>query len=180
MTGKAKARTRRTGSADGGRRRTITNATASPHLAELSLQDLRCYRQKLTDEEDRVSYWRRLAHARMDILVAESSTAGSLSLDELVRVLGDTGAGVGRKGLVRVRPGEPLPNLPVLTEMWQSEVDPHDPAAVEQAIERLRVAERQLTSYRRVLHERIDEATGELISRYRENPTSALDALPRG
>ena len=180
MTGPAMTSTRRAGSVDGGRRRTITNATPSPHLAELSLQDLRSYRQKLTDEEDRVSYWRRLAQARIDILVAESSTDGSLTLDELVRVLGDTGAGAGRRALVRVRSGEALPDLPVLTEMWQSEVDPHDPEAVAQAIERLRVAERQLTSYRRGLHERIDEATGELISRYRANPTSALDALPKG
>ena len=53
---------------DTGRRRTIVDATPSPHLADLTLPRLRAYRQRLTDEEDRVSYWRRLAHARMDIL----------------------------------------------------------------------------------------------------------------
>jgi hypothetical protein len=167
------------GSGPGRRRRTISDATPSPHLAQVSLETLRAYRQRLTDEEDRVSYWRRLAQARIDILVAESDTSGSLTLEDLVRVLGDTGAGVRRKALVSVRTGEPLPDLPVMSDMWQFEVDPHDLEAVQCAIEALRVAERQLTTYRRVLHNRIDEATGELISRYRENPTSALIALPR-
>jgi hypothetical protein len=160
------------------RRRTIIDAVRSPHLADLTLDELRSYRQRLNDEEDRVSYWRRLAHARIDILEAESHTEGSLSMDDLVRVLGDTGAGRSRHALVNVRAAEPLPDLPVLTEMWLTEVDPHNPAVVEEAIERLRAAERQLTEYRRALHARIDEATGELISRYRENPVSALVALP--
>jgi hypothetical protein len=165
-------------SAVGGRRRTISNAVSSPHLADLSLADLRSYRQRLNDEEDRVSYWRRLAHARIDILEAESHTEGSLSMEDLVRVLGDTGAGRSRHALVSVRAAEPLPDLPALTEMWLTEVDPRDPAVVEEAIERLREAERQLTEYRRALHARIDEATGELISRYRQDPASALVALP--
>jgi hypothetical protein len=168
------------GAGPGGRRRTISDAAPSPHLAQVSLEGLRAYRQRLTDEEDRVSYWRRLAQARIDILLAESDTSGSLSLEDLVRVLGDTGAGVRRKALVSVRAGEPLPDLPVMSEMWQIAVDPRDVEAVESAIEALRVAERQLTTYRCVLHDRIDEATGELISRYRANPTSALIALPRG
>ena len=170
----------RDGSGPRGRRRTVSDAAPSPHLAQLSLSGLRGYRQRLTDEEDRVSYWRRLAQARLDILVAESDSSGSLSLKDLVRVLGDTGAGVRRRALVSVRAGEPLPDLPVMSEMWQIEVDPCDIEAVQSAKEALRVAERQLTTYRRVLHDRIDEATGELISRYRENPTSALIALPRG
>jgi hypothetical protein len=44
----------------------------------------------------------------------------------------------------------------------------------------VRTAERQLTTYRRALHERIDEATGELISRYRDDPAQALSILPQG
>ncbi|HEU4514006.1 MAG TPA: hypothetical protein VFR87_12950 [Nocardioidaceae bacterium] len=148
-------------------------------LPDLTLLQLRAYRRKLADEEDRVSYWRRLVHARLDLLQAESSHEGPLSLEKLARVLGDTGAGRTRNALVRVRAAEPLPELPVLEEMWVSEVDPQDPAAVEAAVERLRTAERQLTSYRTALHQRIDEATGELIERYRANPSSALVALRR-
>ena len=165
-------------STPGGRRRTVVNAELSPHLADLSLAELRSYRQRLTDEEDRVSYWRRLAHARIDILEAESHTEGSLTMKDLVRVLGDTGAGRSRHVLLSVRAAEPLPDLPALSEMWLTEVDPSNPAVVQEAIERLRAAEGQLTDYRRALHARIDEATGELISRYRESPVSALVALP--
>ena len=35
-----------------------------------------------------------------------------------------------------------------------------------------------LATYRRSLHERLDAATGELISRYRDQPALALKALP--
>lgn len=162
------------------RRRTVIEATPSPYLAGLSLEELRSYRQHLSDEEDRVSYWRRLAHARIDVLEAEASTEGSLGMEDLVRVLGDTGAGHTRTALVNVHAEEPLPDLPVLTEMWITEVDPHDPEQVAEAVDRLRAAERQLTEYRRALHERIDEATADLISRYRQNPASALIAFPEG
>lgn len=150
---------------------------AAPRLADLSLSALRVYRRKLADEEDRVSYWRRLVHARLDLLAAETSTEGQLSLATLARVLGDTGAGRTRTALVRVRAAEPLPELPVLEEMWVTEVDPRDPEALAAAVERLRTAERQLTSYRNALHQRIDEATSELIVRYRADPKSALVAL---
>jgi hypothetical protein len=144
----------------------------------MTLQDLRAYRQRLNDEEERASYWRRLVHARMDLLEAESHTEHHLDLEDLVRVLGDTGSGQTRHALLHVRPADPLPELPVLSEMWVTEVDPHDPTAVEEALDRLRSAEAQLTDYRRALHERIDEATGELIVRYRADPASALIALP--
>lgn len=162
------------------RRRTVTDAVASPHLADLDLPALRAYRNGLTAEEDRVSYWRRLAHARIDLLEAEASAEDALSFDDLVRVLGDTGAGRTRGALVRVRSSEPLPDLPVLEEMWATEVDPHDAGAVADALGRLRAAEEQLTRYRHALHERIDEATAELIVRYRRDPASALVALPEG
>ena len=159
-------------------RRTAVPAVPSPHLAELSLDQLRAYRRRLTDEEDKVSYWRRLAHARIDVLRAEAASSdGSLTMEELVRVLGDTGSGRTRTALVSVSAAEPLPDLPVLEEMWVTEVDPHDDQAVQDAIERIRAAEHQLTDYRRALHERISEATGELISRYREDPASALTAF---
>lgn len=161
----------------GNPRRTTSDAVSSPHLADLSLAELRTYRQRLMDEEEEVSYWRRLTHARIDLLTAESHTEGSLSMEDLVRVLGDTGAGRTRAALLAVRAAKPLPTLPALAEMWAAEIDPHRPEKVVEAIERLRAAERQLTDYRRALHERIDQATGELIRRYRNDPTSARIAL---
>ncbi|MGZ6801630.1 MAG: RsiG family protein [Nocardioidaceae bacterium] len=147
--------------------------------SDLTLDELRAYRRRITDEEERVSYWRRLVHARLDVLEAEAHHERPLRLDELVRVLGDTGSGRTRTSLVRVRAEDPLPELPVLEEMWVTELDPEDTEAVREAIERLRSAERQLTEYRRALHTRIDEATSELIVRYRADPASALVALRR-
>lgn len=164
----------------GPRRRTsVTSTVPSEDLADLDLDGLRDYRQRLAAEEDKVSYWRRLAHARIDVLEAESTIEGTLNFDQLVRVLGDTGSGQSRGALVRVKAADPLPDLPELEEMWATDVDPHDARQVADALERVRAAERQLTTYRRALHERIDEATRELILRYRADPAAALAAIPQ-
>jgi hypothetical protein len=164
--------------AQGSRRRTLTDPSLSPHLAGLSLTELRAYRQQLMDEEDKVSYWRRLVHARLDVLEAEIRNSGTLSVEQLIEVLGDTATGKTRTALAAIRPADPLPELPVLAEMWVTEIDPHDADAIRDAMERLRVAEVKLTGYRRALHERLDEATGDLIGRYRLDPSLALSVLP--
>jgi len=143
----------------------------------LKLDDLRLYRKRLAEEEEKISYWRRLVHARLDVLEAEALHERPLRLEELIRVLGDTGSGRTRNALVNVRAAEPLPDLPVLEEMWVTELDPNDTEMVAEAIGRLRAAEAQLTDYRRALHERLDEATAELITRYREDPSQALVAF---
>ena len=146
-------------------------------LSKLPLNGLRRYRGRLAGEEEKISYWRRLVHALIDVLEAEAHHERGLTLDELIRVLGETGAGRTRTALVSVRAADELPELPVLADMWVTELDPNDTAAVLEAIERLRQAESQLTEYRRALHQRIDEATGELIARYRAEPDSALIAF---
>jgi hypothetical protein len=160
------------------RRRSVVSTVPSEELAGLDLEQLRAYRSGLEAEEDKVSYGRRLVHARIDVLEAESGTGTPLTIDDLIRVLGDTGSGRSRHALVSFRAADPLPDLPVLSEMWVTEVDPHDAEQVADALERLRKAEHQLTTYRRALHDRIDEATRELILRYRENPLAALAVIP--
>ncbi|RYJ00269.1 MAG: hypothetical protein EON52_24005, partial [Actinomycetales bacterium] len=117
-------------------------------------------------------------HARLDVLAAESATDHTLTLPELVRVLGDTGTGQTRQALVSVRPAEPLPELPMLAEMWVTDVDPRDAEQVADAVARLTRAEQQLTEYRSALHARIDESTAALIARYREDPLAALSLIP--
>jgi hypothetical protein len=144
----------------------------------LTFAGLRAYRQRLTAEEDKISYWRRLAQARIDVLEAGTHVEGHLSFDDLVRALGDTGTGRARRHLASVTTAEPLPDLPDLARMWATEVDVHDSEQVADALKRLRCAERQLTIYRAALHARIDEASAELIRRYRENPQLALTILP--
>lgn len=144
---------------------------------QLSLADLRLHRRRLSEEEEKISYWRRLVHARIDVLEAESKHERPLRLDELIRVLGDTGMGHTRTALVSVRAAEDLPELPVLKDMWITELDPNDKDAIQEAVDRLRLAEAQLTDYRRALHRNLDAATAELIVRYQRDPTSALVAF---
>jgi hypothetical protein len=159
-----------------GQRRTITSAKPSPHLADLTLPELRAYREQLRAEEERISYWRRLIHARVDLIRAGTVADSPIDVDALGRVLGDTGTGQVREQLLRVRAAETpdLPDLPDLEGVW---VTPADESGIDDALARLGAAEATLTSYRRGLHERIDEATAELIVRYREDPSRALDVL---
>ncbi len=163
--------------AQGERRRSLGSAVGSPHLADLSLGELRRYRAGLRAEEDRISYWRRLVHARLDSLEAGSPSDGSLTVEQLARVLGNTGSGRARAALMTVRCEEPLPDLPVLFTTWVKEVDPHDKVEAAMAARLLRETETTLTDYRRVLHVRSEEAIGELIVRYHADPSSALQVL---
>ncbi len=152
----------------------MVDATASPHLAEVDLSELRVYRERLRAEEEKISYWRRLIHARLDLIQAGELAHGVIDVDALGRVLGDTGTGRVRAALHRVRAADPLPDLPDLEQVWSA---PTDELEVAAALARLREAELTLTDYRRGLHERIDEATAELIVRYRSDPSRALTLL---
>jgi len=53
------------------RRSSVVSTVPSEELAGLDLDQLRSYRRELESEEDRVSYWRRLVHGRIDVLEAE-------------------------------------------------------------------------------------------------------------
>ena len=71
-----------------------------------------------------------------------------------------------------------LPPLPDLAVLWET-VAAADGTADEHAVlTRLAAAEAELSAYRRSLHERLDDATSELIARYRDEPALALRALP--
>jgi hypothetical protein len=161
------------------RRPPVKLAGVSAELSGLAFAELREYREALSAEEDRVSYWRRLVHGRVDLLEAQAASENSLSLTDLVRVLGDTGSGRSRRALMRVPAPADLPELPDLGNLLQIwGADPQGPEEVTVLIDRLRIKERTLSEYRSALHERIDAATGELIMRYHADPTAALTLLP--
>ena len=145
----------------------------APELAHLTLDELRSYRDELVTEETRVSYWRRIVQARLDLVIDEDPAA----LGRLQTVLGEHASYSQRLALLSVHPADctpPLPDLAILWEQPLGSVDDPD----GRALARLAEAERQLSSYRRSLHRRLDSATEDLIARYRENPTLALTALP--
>jgi hypothetical protein len=140
-----------------------------PELAPLCLDELRAFRQELITEEARVSYWRRLVHARLDLAGGDESSMGRLR-----GVLTDHQRSSQRLAMQTLDGHLDLPPLPDLTVLWESQPTEDDDAIMV----RLAAAERELSDYRRGLHERLDAATGELIARYRDEPALALRALP--
>lgn len=161
--------------ANAGRFRTLPERSAD--FAHLSLDGLRAYRQALSTEEGRVSYWRRIIQARLD-LVRAAETGTVATADNLRGVFAEARVDSGRKALLRVVPIDDIPPLPDLVELWAREpvlgAEDHNRRLAHD----LSKAEAQLSAYRTALHKRLAAATGELIARYREQPSLCLSALP--
>src|SRR5438045_2169556 len=161
--------------ADAGRFRTVPER--SPAFAHLSLDGLRAYRRALTTEEGRVSYWRRIIQARLDLVrAAEGGTTATA--DNLRGVFAEARVDSGRKALLTVLPVDDMPPLPDLVDLWARQPVMGDEAHNRALAHDLAKAEAQLSAYRTALHKRLASATGELIARYREQPTLCLSALP--
>jgi hypothetical protein len=160
---------------DAGRFRAVPER--SPDFAHLSLDGLRAYRQALSAEEGRVSYWRRIVQARLDIVRA--TDGGTVAtVDNLRRVFAEARVDSGRKALLTVVALDDIPPLPDLVELWAREPLLGDDAHNHKLAHDLTRAETQLSAYRTALHKRLAAATGELIARYREQPNLCLSALP--
>lgn len=138
-----------------------------PELAVLALDELRAYRRELLLEESRVSYWRRLLHARMDLVAQDTR-----SMDRVRAVLNEHASASQRLAMAPIVDADEKPPLPDLAVLWESDAED------ERLLPRLADAEHELSAYRRSLHRRLDAATAELIARYREEPALALRALP--
>lgn len=149
----------------------------SEAYAHLSIDALREYRRALADEEHRVSYWRRILQARLD-LVAGGTTRKGVDHERLTPLLTTERVGAGRRALTSVVHTDGIPPLPRLEELWERQVGPEDEAGRAAFELDLRAAEQELSAYRAALHDRIGQATGELIARYRETPDLCLTALP--
>ena len=142
----------------------------------LSLTDLRGLRAELGAEETRVSYWRRIIQARLDLVRLQQPDSDPVA--DLARVLTDATSSVRRLANIDVQPIDDVLPLPDLAELWSRQVDTSDAAALERLESDLAKAELDLSTFRRELHRRIDLVTGELIARYREQPLLALQILP--
>lgn len=151
----------------------------SEAYAHLSIDALREYRRALSEEEHRVSYWRRILQARLD-LVVNGTTSTGVDHQRLTPLLTTERVGAGRRALASVFHGDGgIPPLPLLEELWQRQVGTDDEAGRTAFGDDLRCAEQELSAYRAALHDRIGQATGELIARYRDSPELCLTALPQ-
>lgn len=150
----------------------------SETFANLTLAGLRSYRKALAQEESRVSYWRRILQARLDMVRAPESGYRGNNLDNLRPVLTNERVGSGRTALIDILPVEDIPPLPDLEELWDRHLRPGDTEYNDDLIESLSKAEVQLSAYRTALHLRIQASTNELIARYRADPAQCLSVLP--
>jgi hypothetical protein len=157
--------------------RMSTPPERNPQFGHLSLSGLRNYRSTLSSEESRVSYWRRIIQARLD-LVRAAQGGTTTTVDDLREVFAEHHVGGNRTSLLTVMPIDDMPPLPDLAAIWSREPTPDDPEAIEELIHELTKAETQLSAYRNALHRRLAAATGELIARYREQPELCLSVLP--
>jgi hypothetical protein len=148
----------------------------SETFAHLTLDGLRSYRKALTQEESRVSYWRRILQARLDLV--RSSDRSLASMDNLRPVLTAARVSGGRTSLIDILAVEDIPPLPDLEALWDRHPIADDAEHNAELVEQLAKAESQLSAYRTALHERIQHATNELIARYRDEPALCLSALP--
>ena len=139
----------------------------------LDLDALRTYRQELVVEESRVSYWRRILQARLDTALGQNGERTPVA--RLQSVLTQHQESSRRLAVLPVHDAVSVPPLPNLAVLWESG---SDLGSDDRLLPRLAAAEVELSSYRRGLHERLDDATSELIARYREEPALALRALP--
>jgi hypothetical protein len=150
----------------------------SPDFAHLSLDGLRQYRAALGSEEGRVSYWRRIVQARLD-LVRAADDGTTANVEDLANLFTERQGGATRSALLTVMPVDDMPPLPDLGAVWAREPIPGDSKHNNALIRDLTSAESQLSAYRTALHRRLASATSELIARYREHPDLCLSALPR-
>lgn len=150
-------------------------------LAALPLQDVRTKRIACTAAEEQLSYMRRLAQARLDILRAELSRRAEgreAPSGDLATRLRDALAEKGHSnGPVRLA-GVLLPEMDnrALLEGLDAAADPgaaSDPGALgdddlQQMAERLSAWEASISAERRALHSQIDLIQAEIVRRYRE------------
>ena len=158
------------------RTRTREEPKLSPLFEHLSLTELRDFRTTLSAEEAQVSYWRRIIQARLDQVRA--GALGTTDGAKLRPMLTDDRVRRSRNALIDIVPIDEVPPLPSLAELWDRRVEPGDEEGLRTLEADLSVGEMQISAYRRTLHERIDDATAELIARYRETPSLCLAVLP--
>ncbi|HTV11575.1 MAG TPA: hypothetical protein VME20_06900 [Acidimicrobiales bacterium] len=160
-------------------------------LDRLPLTELRARRETCVELEMELSYVRRLAQARIDLIVAESerrhlglaSPSPDALVEQLPHILGDRGRERGpgrlpsllapssgaRSSLAeRVEAVLPADRLGTLNET--------EPGELTSVLDQLSALEKDISANRRKLHDVIDRLQEELVRRYRTGEAT-VDAL---
>lgn len=150
-------------------------------LANQTTEELRKMRAECTDLENGISYVRRLAQGRLDLMVAEQSRRNSGSggdtaglVAQLPDVLSEGGRGKG-SGRVAGDLEPPEEVVGPLTELLDSAVGPGaitgltelDDTALSAGVTALTSFESRLSETRRGVHATVDAINEELAQRYR-------------
>ncbi len=150
--------------------------TQLPDPAELTLDELRALRQQLQLEDDAVSYTRRVAQARLDLLQAEARrrTSGSdVDVDEELRTVlsSHLTGGPARPP----RPTEDLSGHPLAVELDEicatrgmGRLASLDDAGLTSLTEAVSLFEAKVSSDRRARFDQLDALSAELVRRYRD------------
>ena len=159
--------------------------TRLPDPADLSLEELRGLRQQLQLEDDAVSYARRVAQTRLDLLKAEAIHRADKSDiivdDELRNVLSSHLTG----GPARPpRPTEDLSDHPLAVELDElcasaglGRLKTLDDAQLVALTEAIAEFEGRVSSDRRERFDQLDALSAELVRRYRDGEAD-VDSLP--
>jgi len=159
--------------------------TELPDPSELTLEELRSLRQQLQLEDDAVSYARRVAQARLDLVKAEAqhrSTGSDAVVDEELRTVlsSHLTGGPARPP----RPTEDLSDHPLAVELDEicashglGRLKSLDDAELSSLLDAVATFESRVSSDRRARFERLDALSAELVRRYRDGEAD-VDSIP--
>lgn len=162
-----------------------TDPGADQDPASLPLSELRSVRETLRGQEDAVSFVRRLAQGRIDLVVAMRASrrdgTGEIALDDIVR--SGVGPAPGTGSARPPRDTDVAADHPLMKEfddlcdrLGFDDMSDLDDAALEALESGLRTFEAAQSEIRRALFGRIDALTAELVHRYKSGDAT-VDSL---
>ena len=158
-------------------------------LSDRSLEEVRAMRAECQDAETAVSYLRRVAQGRLDLVHAclDDGDGDGANLDSLVaRLPSIIGSGPPRPSGPGRLPSQMFPDIAEddLTHDIDEVIDADGIGRLPELsqdelrtmAERLTAVEARISDQRRALHERIDKLQAEIVSRYKTGEAS-VDGL---
>jgi hypothetical protein len=155
-----------------------------PDPATLPLADLRALRQELQGEDDAVSFARRVAQARLDLVTAEAERRvgddAEPASEQLTEILSRRLTGGDSRP---PRPAEDLSDHPIAVELEElcaahgfgrlAELDDDELVTLR---DRIAEFETRISADRQARFERLDALSAELVARYRDGRAD-VDAI---